>query len=130
LFFFSKYFSSSKIDAKHIAFFRYYTLGFVKKRRSPSPHARANSNGFQHLKPAATKRMPKAFWEVLQKMPEDTRAAWASRLDTEQAKMACPVIGSEADLCKEFDEFCAAYDKNRRKPKQIVQQRDGGESTK
>ena len=72
----------------------------------------------------------KSILEVLQKMPEDRRAVWASRLDTEQTKMTCPVIGSEADLCKEFDEFCAAYDKNRRKPKQIAQQPEGGESTK
>lgn len=47
--------------------------------------------------------------EVLKKMPEDRRAVWGSRLDTEQAKILCPVITKEADLCKEFDEFCAAY---------------------
>jgi len=40
----------------------------------------------------------KRILRVLKKMPEDRRAAWASRLDTEQAKMTSPVIRREADL--------------------------------
>lgn len=57
------------------------------------------------------KEKAKEFLEVLKKMPEDRRAVWASRLDTEQAKTTCPVIRNESDLCKEFDQFCAAYNK-------------------
>jgi len=72
------------------------------------------------------KENAKKILEVLKKMPEDRRAVWASRLDTEQAKMTCPVIRKEADLCKEFDEFCAAY--NRPKLKE-TDKRKGGEPT-
>ena len=53
--------------------------------------------------------------QVLKKMPEDRRKVWASRLDTEQAKMACPIIRKETDLCEEFDQFCAAYNKSKSK---------------
>lgn len=66
-----------------------------------------------------TKRM----LEVLKKMPEDRRTVWASRLDIEQTKMKCPVIRKETDLCKEFDEFCAAYDRT----KKSADKRKGGE---
>lgn len=55
------------------------------------------------------KENAKKILEVLKKMPEDRRAVWASRLDKEQAKITCPIIRKEADLCKEFDEFCDAY---------------------
>lgn len=61
--------------------------------------------------------------EVLKKMPEDRRAVWASRLDKKQAKMTCPVIRKEADLCKEFDEFCAAY--SRSKPERAEKMKGG-----
>ena len=57
------------------------------------------------------KENAKKILEVLKKMPEDRRAVWASRLDTEQAKTTCPVIRNETDLCEEFDQFCAAYNK-------------------
>lgn len=67
----------------------------------------------------------KGILEVLRKMPEDRRAVWASRLDTEQAKMTCPVIRKETDLCEEFDQFCAAY--SRRKLE--TTQKEGGESS-
>jgi hypothetical protein len=70
------------------------------------------------------KENAKNILEVLQKMPEDRRAVWASRLDTEQAKMTCPVIRSEADLCKKFDEFCNAYNKPKSK---AIDQGKGGE---
>jgi len=61
---------------------------------------------------------------VLKKMPEDRRRVWASRLDTEQTKTRCPVIRKEADLCKKFDEFCAAYSKPKLKR---TDKRKGGE---
>jgi len=72
------------------------------------------------------KENAKRILDVLKKMPEDRRTVWASRLDTDQAKMACPVIRTEADLCKEFDEFCAAY--NRPELKR-TDTRKGGERT-
>lgn len=65
----------------------------------------------------------KRILEVLKKMPEDRRAVWASRLDIEQTKMKCPIIPKEADLCKEFDEFCATY--NRSKPKSADKNKGG-----
>lgn len=49
--------------------------------------------------------------EVLRKMPEERRAVWASRLDVEQAKITCPIIKEKPELCREFDEFCAVYNK-------------------
>jgi len=58
-------------------------------------------------------------------MPEDRRAVWASRLDTEQAEKTCPIIRKETDLCKEFDELYIAY--NKPKPKK-TDQTNGGES--
>lgn len=61
--------------------------------------------------------------EVLKKMPEDRRAVWASRLDKDQAKMTCPVISKEADLCEKFDEFCAAY--SRSKPEKAEKMKGG-----
>jgi len=57
------------------------------------------------------KENTKRILEVLKKMPEDRRAVWGSRLDIEQTKMKCPIIRKEPDLCKEFDQFCAAYDR-------------------
>jgi len=57
------------------------------------------------------KENAKKILEVLKKMPEDRRAVWASRLDTEQAKATCPIIRKEADLCNEFDQLCDAYKK-------------------
>jgi predicted class III extradiol MEMO1 family dioxygenase len=57
------------------------------------------------------KENAKKILEVLKKMPEDRRAVWASRLDTEHTKTKCPIIRTEPDLCKEFDELCAAYNK-------------------
>lgn len=75
-------------------------------------------------KACGDKQNAKRILEVLKKMPEDRRAVWASRLDTEQTKTRCPIIRKEADLCKEFDEFCAAY--NRTKLKK-TDKRKGGE---
>ena len=60
--------------------------------------------------------------KVLKEMPEDRRTVWASRLDKEQAKINCPVINKEVDLCKEFDEFCASYSK----PKSERNEKGGG----
>ena len=59
------------------------------------------------------KEKAKEILQVLGKMPEDRRVIWVSRLDQDQAKMTCPVFQKEADLCKEFDEFCTAYSKVR-----------------
>lgn len=67
---------------------------------------------------------------VLKEMPDDRRDVWATRLDREDTIARCPVIKNEPELSKEFDEFCVAYDKNRRKPKQTAQQQEGGENTK
>jgi len=67
------------------------------------------------------KEKAKEILEVLKKMPEDRRAVWASRLDTAQIETTCPIIRKEADLCNEFDEFCAAY--NKPKPK-ITEQKE------
>ena len=64
--------------------------------------------------------------EVLKKMPEDRRAVWASRLDNEQTKMTCPVIREEADLCKQFDEFCATYSRSKSKK---AEKMNGGETS-
>lgn len=61
------------------------------------------------------KENTKRILEVLKKMPEDRRAVWASRLDIEQTKMKCPIISKEADLRKEFNEFCAAYNRSKLK---------------
>jgi hypothetical protein len=71
------------------------------------------------------KNQAKTILEVLKKMPEDRRAVWASRLDTDQAETTCPIIRKEADLCKEFDELCAAYNKPKLKR---TDQKNGGES--
>ena len=71
------------------------------------------------------KENAKRILEVLKKMPEDRRAVWASRIDAEQTKMTCPVIRKEADLCKEFDQLCAAY--NKPKLKKLTEPREGGE---
>ena len=70
------------------------------------------------------KEHAKEFLEVLQKMPTDRRAVWATRLDAEQAKIACPIINEDPDLCKTFDQLCAAY--NKPKLKQI-KETNGGE---
>jgi len=53
----------------------------------------------------------KRIVEVLKKIPADRRAVWAQRLDLEEAKTTCPIIRKEADLCKDFDDLCAAYSK-------------------
>lgn len=68
--------------------------------------------------------------EVLNKMPGDRRDVWAPRLDREDTIARCPVIKNEPELSKEFNEFCAAHEKNRRKPNQIAQPRGGGEGDK
>jgi hypothetical protein len=57
------------------------------------------------------KTKAKEIIEVLKKMPDDRRTVWASRLDTDQIATTCPIIRTETDLCKEFDQFCAAYSK-------------------
>jgi len=51
----------------------------------------------------------KEIVEVLKKIPADRRAVWAQRLDLDEAKITCPVISKEVDLCKDFDDLCAAY---------------------
>jgi len=71
------------------------------------------------------KENTKRILEVLKKMPEDRRAVWGSRLDIKQTKMKCPIIPKEADLCKEFDEFCAVY--NRPRLKTTEKRTRGGE---
>jgi hypothetical protein len=72
----------------------------------------------------------KMTMDVVRKMPRDRRDVWGTRLDREETIARCPVIRSKIELSKEFDEFCAAYDKNLLKPKQIAQQqqRQGGEN--
>jgi secreted PhoX family phosphatase len=67
---------------------------------------------------------------VLKKMPHDRRQVWGTRLDREETLARCPVIKSKPELSKEFDEFYAAYDQNKRKPKQTAEPRNGGENTK
>ena len=62
--------------------------------------------------------------EVLKKMTENRRAVWASRLDKEQAKMTCPVIRKDADLCKQFDDFCTT---NSRSKSKKAEKKKGGE---
>jgi len=57
------------------------------------------------------KEKAKRIVEVLKKIPADRRAVWAQRLDLEEAKITCPVISKEVDLCKDFDDLCAAYSK-------------------
>lgn len=74
----------------------------------------------------ATKENSEKILEVLRKMPEDRRKVWAQRLDLEQAKITCPVIRRESDLCEEFDELCAAY----KPPNRIKEKPEGGESQK
>ncbi len=66
----------------------------------------------------------KEILEVLKKMPDDRRTVWASRLDPDQIETTCPIIRKEADLCKEFDEFCAAYNRPKQKS---TDQNNGGE---
>jgi hypothetical protein len=92
-------------------------------------HAYIIENGEFKWIPAAkacdNKENAKKILEVLKKMPEDRRAVWASRLDTAQIETTCPIIRKETDLCNEFDQFCAAY--NKPKPK-ITEQKNGGES--
>lgn len=73
----------------------------------------------------ANKEKAKEILEVLQKIPEDRRAVWASRFDKKQAEITCPIIRKEADLCREFDEFCNAY--SRSKTKGDNQKDRGGE---
>lgn len=73
----------------------------------------------------SNKESAKRILEILKKMPEDRRAVWASRIDADQAKRTCPVIPKEADLCKEFDQFFAAY--NKPKLKKTTEPRKGGE---
>ena len=66
----------------------------------------------------------KEFLEVLRKMPADRRAVWAARLDAEQAKIACPIISEDVDLCKAFDQLCTAHDKIKLKQ---IKETNGGE---
>jgi len=68
----------------------------------------------------------KRIVEVLKKIPPDKRAVWAQRLDLEEAKIKCPVIGSEVELCREFDDLCAAYTKP--VGNKVDEKRKGGES--
>jgi hypothetical protein len=68
--------------------------------------------------------------EVLRKMPDDRRDVWGARLDREDTMARCPIIKNEPELSKEFNEFCAAHEKNRRNPKRINQQQEGGENNK
>ena len=64
--------------------------------------------------------------EVLKKMPEDRRAVWASRLDSEQTTITCPIIREDADLCTAFDQLCAAYNKPKLKQ---TEETNGGEKS-
>lgn len=66
----------------------------------------------------------KVFLDVLQKMPPDRRAVWATRLDTEQALNTCPVVRDDVDLHKAFDQLCAAYNKSKLK---AAEETAGGE---
>jgi hypothetical protein len=95
-------------------------------------HAYLSENGEFRWVPTSCDDEEKARMTlgVLKKMPDDRRDVWGSRLDREDTIARCPVIKNEPELSKEFDEFFAAYDKNRRKPKQIAEPRDGGESIK
>lgn len=92
-------------------------------------HAYLNETGEFRWIPASQgcrdKNQAKMILEVLKKMPEDRRAVWASRLDTQQTETTCPIIRKETDLCKELDELCAAYNKPKLKK---TDQKNGGES--
>jgi hypothetical protein len=85
-------------------------------------HAYLSENGEFRWVPAAiacsSKENTKDILEVLKKMPEDRRTVWASRLDRDQTKTSCPILRDNTDICQEFDEFCAAYDKlDQKKPR-------------
>ena len=69
----------------------------------------------------------RATLDVLKKMPDDRRDVWGTRLDPEDTITRCPVIKDKPELSQDFDKFCAAYDKNKRKPKQTASQEGGGE---
>jgi len=71
----------------------------------------------------------KRIVEVLKKIPADRRAVWAQRLDLDEAKVTCPVIRKEVDLCKEFDELCAAYSKPLTNKKSDENVKEGGDSS-
>jgi len=82
-------------------------------------HAYLSENGEFRWVPAtvacSSKENTKDILEVLKKMPKDRRTVWTSRLDRDQTKINCPIIRDNTDICQEFDEFCAAYDKLDRK---------------
>jgi len=73
------------------------------------------------------KEKAKRIVEVLKKIPADRRTVWAQRLDLEEAKITCPVIRNEVDLCKDLDDLCTAY----RRPvgTRPDEKRNGGESS-
>lgn len=54
-------------------------------------------------------------------MPSDRRAAWVPRLDQEETFKRCPTIKQDVGLSKEFDELCAANDRNKPNRKQTGQ---------
>lgn len=78
-------------------------------------HAYLSENGEFKWIPNATacnnKENTQNILEVLNKMPEDRRKVWASRLDKQQTMTTCPIIQNEPDLRKEFDEISTAYNK-------------------
>jgi hypothetical protein len=92
-------------------------------------HAYLSENGEFRWVPAtvacSSKENTKDILEVLKKMPEDRRIVWTSRLDRDQTKTSCPILRDNTDICQEFDEFCAAYDKpirkNQEKTKGVTQ---------
>jgi len=103
----------------------------VYEMKGIAGHFYLTENGEFKWIPAAkvcvNKGSAKRFLEILKKIPADRRAVWAQRLDVDEAKITCPIIRKEVDLCKEFDEFCAAYTKpQENKPRE--KQKEGGES--
>jgi len=47
----------------------------------------------------------------------------------DEAKVTCPVIRKEVDLCKEFDQLCAAYSKPATNKKSDENTKEGGDSS-
>lgn len=79
------------------------------------------------------KESAKRFLAVLKKMPRDKREVWAKRLDIEQTITTCPLVNNDADVSKDFAQFCDTHsntDQRAHKKNELenIKNHNGGES--
>ena len=80
-------------------------------------HAYLTQNGEFNWIPTSqactSKKQTREILRMLEGLPEDRRAVWASRLDINQTKTKCPIIHDDNDLRTEFDNFCSTYNSSK-----------------